>query len=302
MASIQRMLSPVANAIVGSAMHVTGGKSNKIRPAYTIARGVRNRGPKKIKTNNKGLFIYEDAPTKTLIVKFNNERVMSVPMDEVINKLASPRKLGGKAVRSLLNRIFYAAKPGKRITQPMKQVARRMGLISAGIGGAGAAAAGTTGAYFGHKKGKKKGHEEGYISALEDVLSASKSTKREDIAKAISKIQEHGLSLKQLKELVRKQITVAPVAGLGIVREDLQPNKRKRYKKRKKIKKAYIPGISQPVGTTTPSHKPEGEPSRKTRSRGFKNPKERNKEPEKYPAKFTRKLPLTSQYIGTQNT
>ena len=297
MASVQRMLTPMANAIVGSAMHVASAKKSRIRPAYNIARGVKRRGRKTMV--GKGLAIIEDVPTNTLIVKFNNEKVAVVPMDDTLIKLSSPKMLGGKAVRSLLSRIFYGSKPGKKITKPMRQLARRFGLISAGVGGAGVAAAGTTGAAIGYGSGKKKGGDEGYIRALEDILSASKSTKRGNMIKAIDKAQKNGLPLDVLKKL-SKQITAVGVPALELSREDLQPSKRKRYKrKKKKLKKGYIPAMSKPVGFTTPPYKAKGKPSKTARVKGNKNTKFKDEEAKKNAPEFMSRMPLSSGYFGT---
>lgn len=205
--TVQRMLSPIANRIVGNAIHVVGNKSGVVTPKFKIARGVVRRGPKTMVTT-KGLLFVSDPLIKGYFV-FNNGKSLGYVKDtQDVNKMAIPRRIKRK-VFALAREISRKNKAhtrmgGKhavnRITHPARQFARRAAIAVASGGSATAA-----GVYAGHKAGQKKGYSTGYENALHDVLRYSKSA-HGDMAKLMDNLQKSGVTLVDLKKMSMEEV------------------------------------------------------------------------------------------------
>lgn len=241
MPNIQRMLKPIANRIVGNAIHVVG-KKKQLSPKFPIARGIvgklSNAEKKQIRINKADVC---EVLAKAMSDVLNNscdlskrKRKIAQKVMQVARTVLSPRhkssiKAGKKAV--------------KVITHPKIQWGRRLGLALAGTGAA------IGGGAAGYSYGKKRGSREGYVRALEDVMREAKSVSS-NMEKKIEDLQKRGVTLGQLN----KQFASMPVVGAALVREDLQPAKKNL------IKDAigYVPATSKPIGITgMPNYNPK---------------------------------------------
>lgn len=213
--TVQRMLNPIANRIVGSAIHVVGNKSGVVTPKFKIARGIVRRGPKTMVTQ-KGLLFVSDPLIKGYFVFNDGEPLGFVRSNNDIRKMKIPRKLRSK-VLAIAREFGSKSKPrtrmgGKhavnRITHPARQFAQRAALAVAGGGAATAA-----GMYSGHQMGHKKGYNKGYESALQDVLRYSKSAQG-DMAKLMDNLQRSGVTLIDLKKMSMEEVQEKIKKGL----------------------------------------------------------------------------------------
>jgi len=205
--TVQRMLNPIANRIVGSAIHVVGNKSGVVTPKFKIARGIVRRGPKAMVTT-KGLLFVSDPLIKGYFVFNDGEPLGYVRSNNDIRKMKIPRKLRSKVLA--IARAFGSKSKSRptmggkhavnRITHPARQFAQRAALA---VAGGGSATAG--GMYAGHKMGHKKGYNKGYESALQDVLRYSKSV-HSDMAKVMNSLQEAGITLIDLKKMSIEEV------------------------------------------------------------------------------------------------
>jgi hypothetical protein len=191
--SIQRMLQPIANKIVGNAIHVVTPKK-QMSPAFKIARGVIRRGPRTMSSaTRKGLLFVSDPIIKGYFVFDGDDILGYIRQPSDIKKMAVPRKMKRKIWRHLTSKIKdYSSK--SKITHPKKQWSRRLGIAIAGTGAVGVGAA--TGAKVGHKRGYSKGYE----TALNDVLRYSKSA-TSNMFNIMEQLQKSGMSLMDLKKM-----------------------------------------------------------------------------------------------------
>jgi hypothetical protein len=248
--TVQRMLNPIANRIVGSAIHVVGNKSGVVTPKFKVARGIVRRGPKTMVTT-KGLLFVSDPLIKGYFVFNDGEPLGFVRSNNDIKKMKIPRKLKRKVLdiaREFGSKSKSKARMGgkhaaNKITHPARQFAQRA-AIAAAAGGASMAG----GVSMGHRMGHKKGYNKGYETALQDVLRYSKSA-HSDMTKVMNELQSSGITLIDLKKMsieevqekIKKGMATRVIRSVGdVVEHKYLSTPYKRFKTGVKVGEAGI--------------------------------------------------------------